>query len=114
MPRRTRPSRFSKARAGVPGRLWILAIAAVVLETAALWLRSHRLGGNVVVRCRRGHLFTTIWIPAASVKSLRLGWWRVQYCPVGRHWTVVTPVDDDTLSEDERRLARERHDIQIP
>ena len=29
-------------------------------------------GRNVVVRCRQGHLFTTIWIPGGSLKALRL------------------------------------------
>ena len=79
-----------------------------------MWVRSHRLGGNIVVRCRKGHLFTTIWIPAASLKSLRLGWWRVQHCPVGHHWTVVTPVKETQLSDAERQIAREHHDIRIP
>jgi hypothetical protein len=88
--------------------------AAVIFETAVLWVRTGRLGGNVIVRCRQGHLFTTIWIPAASVKSLRLGFWRVQHCPVGHHWTVVTPVRDAVLSDQERRAARERHDIPVP
>jgi hypothetical protein len=86
----------------------------VVFETAALWLRSRRFGGDVVVRCREGHLFTTIWIPAASLKSLRLGPWRVQHCPVGRHWTIVTPVNEADLNDAERRAAREHHDIRIP
>ena len=49
----------------------ILAVA-VVLEAGGLWLRTGRLGGNVVVRCRDGHLFTTLWLPAVSVKALRL------------------------------------------
>ena len=93
---------------------WTLVTAAVVIETAAVWLRSHRLGGNLVVRCRQGHLFTTIWIPAASLKSLRLGWWRFQYCPVGHHWTLVTPVDEASLGDEERVLARQQHDIRIP
>jgi hypothetical protein len=91
-----------------------LGVSAVAVETAALWLRSRRLGGNVVVRCRGGHLFTTIWIPAASVKSLRLGWWRVQYCPVGRHWTVATPVNEAGLSAEQRQAAHEHHDIRLP
>jgi hypothetical protein len=91
-----------------------IAAAAVLLETAGLWLRARRLGGNVIVRCRAGHLFTTIWIPAASVKSLRLIWWRVQYCPVGRHWSLVTPVNQANLTEDERRTARGHHDIRVP
>jgi hypothetical protein len=86
----------------------------VFLEGAATWLRSRRLGGNLIVRCRQGHLFTTLWIPAASVKSLRFVWWRFQYCPVGRHWSIVTPVREDALSEDEQRLARAQHDIWLP
>ncbi|MGN6168206.1 MAG: hypothetical protein ACTHQQ_08550 [Solirubrobacteraceae bacterium] len=88
--------------------------AAVFFETAALWVRSGRLGGKVIVRCREGHVFTTIWIPAASVKSLRLGFWRVQYCPVGRNWTVVTPVREADLGKRERRSANEHHDVRIP
>lgn len=89
-------------------------VAAVLIEAAALRMRSHRWGGNLVVRCGQGHLFTTLWIPAVSVKSLRLGWWRVQRCPVGHHWAVVAPVDEARLSEDERRLARARHDVRLP
>jgi hypothetical protein len=95
-------------------RLIGLVIGSVLFETTALWLRSRRLGGNVVVRCQRGHLFTTIWIPSVSVKSVRLGFWRVQHCPVGRHWTIVTPVNAAGLDESERRAAAERHDIPLP
>jgi hypothetical protein len=89
-------------------------IAAVVVEVAGLWLRAHRLAGNVAVRCRQGHLFTTIWIPAVSVKSLRLGFWRVQRCPVGQHFSLVTPVDASELSEEQRRFAAQHRDIRIP
>jgi hypothetical protein len=86
----------------------------MLVETAGLWLRTRRIGGNVIVRCRSGHLFTTIWIPAASVKSLRLVWWRLQRCPVGHHWSLVTPVNGSDLSEGERRFAREHQDIRLP
>jgi hypothetical protein len=96
------------------GRLVASIVAAVAVEGAGTWLRSHRLGGSLIVRCRQGHLFTTIWIPAASVKSLRLGWWRLQYCPIGRHWTIVTPVREADLTDEERRVAREHHDIRVP
>jgi hypothetical protein len=72
------------------------------------------MGGNTTVRCREGHLFTTIWVPGASIKSVRLGWARLQYCPVGRHWTLVTPVKDSDLSEEEKRIAAENRDIRIP
>lgn len=92
----------------------LLIGAAVLLEVAALWLRTGQLGGNVAVRCRQGHVFTTIWIPAVSVKSLRLWWWRLQYCPVGRHWSIVTPVRQSDLSEQERLSASENTDIRLP
>jgi hypothetical protein len=92
----------------------VITVAAVVLETAGIWRRGHRLGGNVVVRCRKGHLFTTIWIPAVSLKSLRLGRWRYQRCPVGKHWSLVTAVRESDLTEEERRIAAETKDIRIP
>jgi hypothetical protein len=77
-------------------------------------LRGYRIGGNLVVRCRRGHLFTTIWIPGVSVKSLRIGWWRVQRCPVGKHWSIVTPVKESALSDAEKQLATVYKDIRVP
>ena len=77
-------------------------------------LRGYRIGADVVVRCREGHLFTTIWIPGASLKSLRFAWWRFQYCPVGRHWSIVTPVEESELTEDQNRRAHEYRDIRIP
>jgi hypothetical protein len=88
--------------------------AAVFLEAAAMKLRGYPLGGHIVVRCRRGHLFTTLWIPGVSVKAIRLGWWRIQRCPVGRHWSLVTPVKPVELTEDEQRLARGREDARLP
>jgi hypothetical protein len=93
-----------------------LAVAAVAVagDIAFLRKRGYPMGGNVVVRCKQGHLFETIWIPAASLKSIRLGPWRFQRCPVGRHWALVTPVDPSGLTEDERRRARENRDIRIP
>jgi hypothetical protein len=95
-------------------RAGLIAGVGIPLEAAGLWLRTRRIGGNVVVRCRAGHLFTTIWIPGASVKSLRLGWWRVQRCPVGHHFSLVTPVNEADLTADERRLAREHRDVRVP
>ncbi len=85
-----------------------------VLGTIVARLRGYPVGGNTIVRCHRGHLFTTIWIPGASVKSLRLGWWRIQRCPVGRHWALVAPVRPADLSARERRFAERHHDVPIP
>lgn len=75
---------------------------------------GYGFGGNTLVRCRQGHLFTTIWIPGASVKALRLGWWRFQRCPVGKHWSIVTPVRAADLSDAQLRLARVHHDVRVP
>jgi hypothetical protein len=106
MPRTRKPG--ARRRAG------LIVAGAMLVETAGLWLRARRIGGNVVVRCRQGHLFTTLWIPGASVKSLRLVAWRFQRCPVGRHWSLVTPVNESTLTGDERRFAHEHHDFPLP
>jgi hypothetical protein len=49
-----------------------------------------------------------------SFKSVRLGRWRLQRCPVGSHWTLVTPVKPLDLTEDELRGARAHRDVRIP
>lgn len=95
-------------------RRFALAGVALAVEALAVRLRSGKLGGSVVVRCRQGHLFTTTWIPGVSVKSLRLGWWRFQWCPAGRHWSVVVPVKAADLSDDERQRAAQTRDSRIP
>jgi hypothetical protein len=105
-----RPAR----RRGRRRRALLVGVASALVEMAAVWLRAGRPGGNVVVRCQSGHLYTTIWIPAASIKSVRLGWWRLQRCPVGKHWSIVTPVRESDLTAQERRMARETKDIRIP
>ena len=94
-------------------RAVVLGVASVLVEISGLWLRAGRLGGKVVVRCRSGHVYTTIWIPGVSMKSLRLGFWRFQRCPVGAHWSIVTPVRESDLSEREQRLARGQKDIRL-
>jgi hypothetical protein len=92
----------------------VAIVAGIAAEALAMRLRGYPMGTDVVVRCRRGHLFSTIWLPGVSFKSVRLLWWRVQRCPVGGHWTIVTPVGDTAISGDERRLARERKDVRLP
>lgn len=66
------------------------------------------------VRCRAGHLFTTIWIPLASLKALRLGGQRFQHCPVGHHWTMVVPLDKMSAGPKDLEAAAALHDIRIP
>ena len=95
-------------------RRWLIIVALGLLEPVAMWLRGYPIGGNLVVRCRRGHLFTTIWLPGASLKSVRFGWWRLQRCPVGKHWSIVTPVKKSELTENDKRIASEHKDIRLP
>ncbi len=89
-------------------------IAGYAVATVIALSRGYKFGPNVPVRCRAGHLFTTVWIPGASVKALRLGPWRVQWCPVGRHVTVVTLLKDADLTQDEREFAAAHHDTPVP
>jgi hypothetical protein len=105
-----------------------LALAALVAAGGTLLARTfgYRLGPNTVVRCRRGHLSTTSWIPGVKLKGLDLGLARLQRCPVsdgqnengngrsGGHWSLVTPVRPRDLTDDERRQARAHHDVPIP
>lgn len=102
--------RSSKRR----GRQRLLFLAAALAEPVAMKARGYPIGGNLIVRCRRGHLFTTLWIPGVSFKALRLGWSRLQWCPVGHHWSVVTPVRASELKDKEQRRARSRHDLRLP
>jgi hypothetical protein len=92
----------------------LIALGLFLVEPLAMWLRGYPIGGNLVVRCREGHVFRTLWIPGVSFKALRLGLWRVQRCPVGKHWTIVTPVKEADLSARDRRLADLRRDVRIP
>ena len=96
------------------GRRILLSIAAIVVWTLVARRLGYRLGANTVVRCRRGHLFTTIWIPGVKLKAIDLLVARVQWCPVGRHWSLVTPVRDADLTAEDRLLAGAHHDVRIP
>lgn len=85
----------------------VIVIAVVVgLKVALSWSRGRgALGGDVVVRCSRGHVFRTRWSPLGSLASVRLGSARFQRCPVGHHWSLVKRVKESDLTEDDRRLA---------
>lgn len=66
------------------------------------------------VRCRDGHLFTTIWVPFGSLKALRLGRRRFQYCPVGHHWTMVTRLNPASARRKDLIKARKVRDLRLP
>lgn len=103
--------------------LVVSLVAVVVVVVIAVWLPTlwmRRRGmkspgtSDVVVRCSQGHLFTTIWVPGVSLKSVRLGTVRFQHCPVGKHWSKVAPVPIDQLSDAQRIEAARVHDIHLP
>jgi hypothetical protein len=75
---------------------------------------GYRIGHNAIVRCRQGHLFTTIWIPGGSLKAIRLGLWRIQWCPVGRHVDLVRLVKESDLTQAEREFAASHRDLLVP
>ena len=89
-------------------------IACYVAGTVVAARAGYRLGRNSIVRCRQGHLFTTIWIPGGSLKAIRLGLWRIQWCPVGRHVDLVRLVKESDLSQAEREFAADHHDTPLP
>lgn len=96
----------------------IITVAVVSMLCAETIVVARRRGSlfsaSTVVRCRNGHLFTTLWIPGISLKAVRLGWWRLQRCPVGPHWSLVTPVKVSDLTEEEEYLASQNLDVRIP
>ena len=91
----------------------VLAASVLAVGTFVARRMGYKIGGNTVVRCRQGHLFTTLWIPGVKLKAIDLGVARIQHCPVGRHWSLVVPVREADLSEDERHFAAEHRDIRI-
>lgn len=97
-------------------RLTVFAgiVAAYAAGTVIAVRQGYKFGIDTPVRCRHGHTFTTVWIPGVSLKALRLGPWRVQWCPVGRHVGVVWPVKPASLTDVERAFARVHHDVRVP
>ncbi|HWK28711.1 MAG TPA: hypothetical protein VNS09_19260 [Solirubrobacter sp.] len=88
-----------------------LPIIVVVVIAQMLFSRSRgrpAIAGEIVVRCSQGHVFRTIWSPLGSFASVRLGSARFQHCPVGHHWSLVRPVEDADLTDEDRRMLDER------
>ena len=88
-----------------------LAAAVVVASNVVVRRRGYSIPGKTVVRCSKGHLFTTTWVEGGSLKAIRLGLLtRYQRCPVGKHWAIVHPVKDEDLTDDERRTLAGAHE----
>ena len=109
---RTAATKFFENSSAEPDDLAALRAELDRIDDGLYELLAHR--GEVVVRCRDGHVFRTVWITGVSIKAIRLGPLRFQYCPVGQHRTFVTPVPPDLLTERERRMAAYYDDGRIP
>jgi hypothetical protein len=83
------------------------ADSADLYEHRVLQPTGYRTPSGVVsvVRCSRGALFETLWIPTMSFKAIRLGRFRLQHCPVHGRWELVERVDPDTLTSTQRAFA---------
>jgi hypothetical protein len=67
-----------------------------------------------VVRCSQGHLYRSVWIPGGSLKAVRWFKGRLQWCPIGRHWSWTRRVDASQISPNELAAASEVHVLRIP
>lgn len=87
-----------------PLEIALPVIAGVIIARVVFSLRKGRQGiaDEVVVRCSKGHVFTTTWSPLGSLTSVRLGSAAFQRCPVGHHWAPVRPVNDAGLTDGDR------------
>ncbi len=99
----------------------VIALGVVfVVLVAVVGARAGRrrgysgMGGDTIARCSHGHLFTTLWLPGASLKAVRLGYERYQRCPVCKKWRIVTPVGDSELTDEDRLVAAQHHDTKLP
>jgi hypothetical protein len=90
---------------------WVLLVIVPVLYVTN---KGKSRGQDVVVRCRAGHLYTTIWIPAMSLKAVRWVNKRYQRCPVGKHWSWTERVAKSELTPEVIAEAGKFHDIRIP
>jgi hypothetical protein len=52
--------------------LALVALSVVVVNVVAR-RQGYSIPGRTVVRCSKGHLFTTTWIEGGSLRAVRLG-----------------------------------------
>jgi hypothetical protein len=92
--------------------LWlpILILLIVGLLTLGMNVGMKRKGysipGKTIVRCSKGHYFTTLWIEGGSLKAVRLGpTKRAQRCPVCKSMRVIVPIKDVDVTDEIRAQA---------
>jgi hypothetical protein len=70
-------------------------------------------GEQTVVRCCAHHLFTTMWADQSAHTVGRYGPMRMQRCPVAGHWSLVTPVRGEELTDEQRQAAAAFRDERV-
>ena len=85
----------------------VLVGISVVVVNVSVRRKGYAIPGKTVVRCAKGHLFTTTWVEGGSLKAVRLGaLTRYQRCPVAKHWAIVHPVKGEDLTDEDRQEVR--------
>ena len=93
------------------GIVLAVVVISVVVINIVMRRKGYSIPGRTVVRCSKGHVFTTTWIEGGSLKAVRLGpVTRYQRCPVGHHWAIVHPVKPEDVTEEEQEQLRVRAD----
>ena len=64
----------------------------------------------VPVRCAKGHVYGSVWVPFVSFKAIRLGRQRWQRCPVCQRFRMTTRVSRSELTPALEAEARARPD----
>ncbi len=67
------------------------------------------------VRCSKGHIYGTRWVPMMSLKAARLGPnLRAQRCPVCHAWRMTRRIPEAELTPQVRAEATRVHDSSLP
>jgi len=88
----------------------VVGLLAFAAGAAIASRKGFKRNGEVIARCRQGHLFTTVWVGRFTWRQLDLGFARIQRCPVDGRLTVVRPVDVFELTAEEKRAAKRIRD----
>jgi hypothetical protein len=92
----------------------VVVVLAIYFFAYLMKQKGYSFGKNTIVKCGKGELYTTIWIPGGSLKAIRWGMIRYQWCPVGKHFSSARIMRASDLSNEEIAIAGQVHDIYIP
>jgi hypothetical protein len=96
------PSMLASSHASLDVALVVIAIVVLAKVSFLTSGRYVRVNGKVIVRCGQGHVFPMTWLSLSAITAIRFGNSRYQRCPVGNHWSVVRPVKEGDLTDQER------------